>query len=167
MEAVRTSETSVHYCETIRRCIPDGCHLRAPCRENLKSNFSRNVINLYSLSIKERIVRCAFRLQKGILPKILVAVLCITFCLILICFVDKAWVQTDNVIMLIHFFEERMRITKPCSCHANPSSRAVWGVGLDVLVAEIVGFESRLRHGYFPLYFCVVLSCVGKRLASG
>jgi hypothetical protein len=85
--------------------------------------------------------------------------------LILICFVDKACVQADNVIMLIHFFEERMRITY--SCHANPSSRAVWGVGLDVLVAEIVGFESRLRHGYFSLYFCVMLSCVGKRLASG
>jgi hypothetical protein len=38
MEAVRTSETSVHFNETTRRYIPEGCHLHASRREDLKSH---------------------------------------------------------------------------------------------------------------------------------
>jgi hypothetical protein len=37
MKAVRTSETSV-YSETTRRYIPEGSHVHARRRENLKSH---------------------------------------------------------------------------------------------------------------------------------
>jgi hypothetical protein len=38
MEAVYTSETSVHFNETTRRYIPEGCHLHTRRRGNLKSH---------------------------------------------------------------------------------------------------------------------------------
>jgi len=38
MEAVRTSEMSVHYNETIRRYIPEGSTLATRSRWNLKSH---------------------------------------------------------------------------------------------------------------------------------
>jgi hypothetical protein len=28
LEAIRTTETSVNFNDTIRRCLPEGCHLR-------------------------------------------------------------------------------------------------------------------------------------------
>jgi hypothetical protein len=36
--AVRTSETSVYFCETILRYIPEYCHIRTRCRDNMKSH---------------------------------------------------------------------------------------------------------------------------------
>jgi hypothetical protein len=49
MEAARASETLVNFYQTTRRYNPEGSHLRAHCRENLKSYlitkwsiFSRN-----------------------------------------------------------------------------------------------------------------------------
>jgi hypothetical protein len=42
MEAVRTSETSVYFKETIRHYIPEGSNIYTRRRENLKSHiFSR------------------------------------------------------------------------------------------------------------------------------
>jgi hypothetical protein len=38
MEAVRNSETSLHFNDTTRRSIPEGCHLHTRRRENLKSH---------------------------------------------------------------------------------------------------------------------------------
>jgi hypothetical protein len=38
MEVVQISETLVYFNETIRRDVPEGCHLHTPCRETLKSN---------------------------------------------------------------------------------------------------------------------------------
>jgi hypothetical protein len=35
MEAARTSETSVYFCETTRRHVPEGCRLYTLCREDL------------------------------------------------------------------------------------------------------------------------------------
>jgi hypothetical protein len=42
MEAARTSETLVNFCQTTRRYKPESFHTRR--RENLKSN----IINIYS-----------------------------------------------------------------------------------------------------------------------
>jgi hypothetical protein len=36
-EAAKTSETLVNFYQTTRRYNPENCHLRAHCRENLKS----------------------------------------------------------------------------------------------------------------------------------
>jgi hypothetical protein len=46
---------------------------------------------------------------------------------------------------------------------ADPSVRAVWGVGLRPLGCWGRGFESRSGHGYLS----VVLSCVGRGLCDG
>jgi hypothetical protein len=40
VEAVRTSETSVYFKETTRRCIAEGCNLRNRRCKNLKSQAS-------------------------------------------------------------------------------------------------------------------------------
>jgi hypothetical protein len=40
MKAVPTSETSVYFHETLRRYIPECCHLHTRRRENLKSNLT-------------------------------------------------------------------------------------------------------------------------------
>jgi hypothetical protein len=47
------------------------------------------------------------------------------------------------------------------------SGRAVWGVGLGRLVAGIVGSNPAQGMDVCPLSFCVVLSCVGRGLATG
>jgi hypothetical protein len=41
MEAVCTSETSVYFNDTTRRCIPECCHLHTRRCENLKSHKSK------------------------------------------------------------------------------------------------------------------------------
>jgi hypothetical protein len=46
MEAVRISETSVHFNVTTRRYIPEDSKLHTRCRENLKSHINFNVIIL-------------------------------------------------------------------------------------------------------------------------
>jgi hypothetical protein len=38
LEAVNISETSIKLYDTIRAYVKDGCHLRTPRRENLKSH---------------------------------------------------------------------------------------------------------------------------------
>jgi hypothetical protein len=40
VQAVHTSEMSFYANKTSWRCIPEGCHLHAHCRENLKSHIS-------------------------------------------------------------------------------------------------------------------------------
>jgi hypothetical protein len=40
VHAVHISETSVYANKTSWRYIPEGCHLHAHCRENLKSHIS-------------------------------------------------------------------------------------------------------------------------------
>jgi hypothetical protein len=50
--------------------------------------------------------------------------------------------------------------------NSSHSGRAVLGVGLPVVCWDR-GFESRLRHGCLSASFCVVLSCVGRGLATG
>jgi hypothetical protein len=48
MEAVRSSETSVHSNETTWRYIPEDSKLHTPCRENLKSyTFLEDVCHAY------------------------------------------------------------------------------------------------------------------------
>jgi hypothetical protein len=49
---------------------------------------------------------------------------------------------------------------------AGHSGRAVWGVGLGRLVAGIVGSNPAQGMDVCPS-FCVVLSCVGRGLATG
>jgi hypothetical protein len=60
IEAASTSETSVNFCQTTRRYIPEGSHLHTCRRENLKSHQNNskvahtdNVLLLSSESIKE------------------------------------------------------------------------------------------------------------------
>jgi hypothetical protein len=48
------------------------------------------------------------------------------------------------------------------SVSAGPNSRAVWG-----MYCLDPGFEYRSRHGCVSAFFFVVLSCVGRGLASG
>jgi hypothetical protein len=55
MEAVRTSETSVHSNETTRRYIPEDSKLHTRRRENLKSHtqqfcFTKSVISETSIA---------------------------------------------------------------------------------------------------------------------
>jgi hypothetical protein len=40
MEAVITSETSVNFCETSRRNIPEDCNIRTRRLENLKCHYA-------------------------------------------------------------------------------------------------------------------------------
>jgi hypothetical protein len=58
-------------------------------------------------------------------------------------------------------FKYKQKRTKEKAGH---SGRAVWGVGLGCWDR---GFESRLMHGCLSASFCVVLSCVGRGLATG
>jgi hypothetical protein len=41
MEAVQTSETSVNFYQTTRRCNPEDSHIHTHRRENLKSYYER------------------------------------------------------------------------------------------------------------------------------
>jgi hypothetical protein len=50
---------------------------------------------------------------------------------------------------------------------AGHSGRAVWGVGLGRLVAGIVGSNPAQGMDVCPRLFSVVLSCVGRGLATG
>jgi hypothetical protein len=51
MEAVRTSESSVNFYETTRRHVPEGYHLYACHRENLKShNFHCCLFNMLTIA---------------------------------------------------------------------------------------------------------------------
>jgi hypothetical protein len=52
--------------------------------------------------------------------------------------------------------------------YAGPSGRAVQGTySLRPLEHWDLEFESHSRHGYVSAFFCVMLSCVGRGLASG
>jgi hypothetical protein len=67
MEAVRTSETSVHFYDTAMRYIPEGCHLHTRLSENLKSH---NLIffhapTSYAFMIHSNIILCRPRWSSG------------------------------------------------------------------------------------------------------
>jgi hypothetical protein len=48
MEAVCTSKISVYLNDTTRHYIPEGYHLHSRCRENLKSDLSTVVQNMFA-----------------------------------------------------------------------------------------------------------------------
>jgi hypothetical protein len=50
---------------------------------------------------------------------------------------------------------------------AGHSGRAVWGVGLDRSDTGIVGSNPAQDMGCLSASFCVLLSCVGRGLATG
>jgi hypothetical protein len=66
VEAIRTSETSVYFNETIRRCIPESRHIRTRRRENLKSHqfLRRNKWCLLFMSCKNHLQIWTEILQK-------------------------------------------------------------------------------------------------------
>jgi hypothetical protein len=71
MEAVGTSETSVNFCQTIRRNNPENSHLHALRRENLKSqDLEADSISAYRQKesgpalfgpLVEAVIRCGSR----------------------------------------------------------------------------------------------------------
>jgi hypothetical protein len=71
-------------------------------------------------------------------------------------------------IKLVYFYSLHWNCPAEELHEAGPSSRTVWGTYcLRPLEHWDPGFESRSRHGCVSAFFCVVLSCVGRGLASG
>jgi hypothetical protein len=52
MEAVRTSETAVYFCDTTRRHIPEGCHLHTRRRGKL----SRDTLRVFEKRVLRRML---------------------------------------------------------------------------------------------------------------
>jgi hypothetical protein len=52
MEAARTSETLVNFCQTTRRYNPEDSHLRTHRRENIKSKL----LNILKIKLEEQII---------------------------------------------------------------------------------------------------------------
>jgi hypothetical protein len=51
MEAVRTSETSVNFCQTTRRNIPEDSHLRTRLKSHLRIVLLTGLMSIYLLNL--------------------------------------------------------------------------------------------------------------------